>query len=128
MSYPQPNITTFKAAGAISRGHAVKLSTDLAVVKGAANTDRVIGLALSAVTSDDATAGVPVEVALPGGGGKALLGENVVRGDDLVAHTDGTLVKPNAEGDQIVARALESGSSGELIPVLVYLATAHASQ
>jgi len=125
MSFPQPKVVTYKAGAAISRGMAVKYGADKEhVVKAAANTDRCFGIALN----DAASAEDLVEVALPGGGAYALLSENVGAGKDLCAHTDGSLAIVNAEGDQIVARALEDGSSGALVPVLVYFATAHASQ
>lgn len=94
------------------------------VAVGAANTDRCVGIAQSA----PAAAEEVMEVALPGGGAKGLLGETVVAGNDLVSHTDGTLVKPNAAGDEIIARAKEGGASGELINVEVIVSSAHAAQ
>ena len=124
-SHSNPRIYSFLADGSIAKGKAVKPGTDKNhVAIGAANTDRCVGITQVEVTGS----GSIVEIALPGGGGKGLLGENVSAGDDLVSHTDGSLVKPNAEGDQIIARAMQSGSSGELIAVEVYLATAHAAQ
>jgi hypothetical protein len=124
-SHSKPRIQTYTVSAAITKGKAVKFgSSDEAVVVGAANTDRCIGI----IQNSPTTSGDMAEVALQGGGAKGLLGEGVTRGDDLVSHTDGTLVKPNAEGDQIIARAMESGDSGDLIAVEVYMATAHASQ
>jgi hypothetical protein len=121
----EPVIQTLLADAAISKGMAVKFGTDFKhVAKGAANTDRCIGIAQSAPTAaEDA-----VEVAFPGGGAKGLLGESVSAGNDLCAHTDGTLVKVNASGDAIIARAMQGGSSGDLIDVLVYYAPALAAQ
>lgn len=116
-SCPRP--LAFKAGGAIVKGHAVKLSADDTVVECTANTDNAIGIAMNDVSSAQATAGADVEVALPGGGYKAVLGESVTRGLHLVPHTDGTLVKSNASGDNVIAVAMASGSSGELIPVEV---------
>ena len=124
-SHSKPRILTYSVTAAIAKGKAVKFgSSDEVIAVGAANTDRCIGI----IQNAPSTSGDMAEVALPGGGAKGLLGEGVTRGDDLVSHTDGTLVKPNAEGDQIIARAMESGDSGDLIAVEVYLATAHASQ
>lgn len=121
----EPRIYAFKAAAAIAKGKAVKPGADKEHVQvGSANTDRCIGILQNAPDAAEAIA----EVAMPGGGGKALLGESVSAGDDLCAHTDGSLVKVNAEGDQILCRALEDGVAGDLIPVEVYLATAHAAQ
>lgn len=120
-----PRILGYLSAAALAKGKAVKPGADNNhVVVGAANTDRCIGLAQNA---SDAAEDV-LEVAISGGGAKGLLGESVSAGDDLVSHTDGSLVKPNAEGDQIIARALEGGASGDLIAVEVYYATAHAAQ
>ena len=67
------------------------------------------------------------EVALQGGGAKGLLGESVSAGDYLVSHTDGSLVKANAEGDHVVAMAMQDGASGDLTAVEVVLFTAHAA-
>ena len=124
-SSAKQNMVTVLADAAIAKGKAVKAGASANHVQvGAANTDRVIGIAQSASTAaEDA-----IEVALPGGGAKALLGETVVYGNDLVSHTDGSLVLPNAEGDQIIAQALQAGVAGDLIDVTVYKATAHAAQ
>ncbi len=120
-----PRILAFLSDSSIAKGKAVKIGTDKNhVALGAANTNRCFGIAQVEVTGS----GSVCEVALPGGGAKGLLGESVSAGDDLVSHTDGTLVKPNAEGDQIIARAMQDGSTSDLIAVEVYLATAHASQ
>lgn len=121
----EPRIYAFLAGGVVAKGKAVKFGADDShVVVGAANTDRCIGIAQCAAAAAEAD----IEVAVQGGGAKGLLGEAVVRGDDLVSHTDGTLVKPNAAGDEIIARAMESGASGDLIGVEVYLGSAHAAQ
>jgi hypothetical protein len=124
----EPRIQAFIADGSIAKGKAVKVASGYTaghVAIGAANTDRCIGINQS---DDGSASGCTIEVALGGGGAKGLLGETVSAGEDLVSHTDGTLVKPNAEGDQIIARAVESGVSGDLVAVEVYFATAHASQ
>jgi len=120
-----PEILTFFADAAIAKGKAVKIGSDSKhVALGVLNTDRCCGLAQSA----SAAAEELIEVALPGGGAKALLGETVAAGDDLVSHTDGTLVKPNAAGDEIIARAMDSGVSGDLIDVIVVVSSASAAQ
>lgn len=124
-SSSKPRFQAYKADGAISRGMAVKFGSDSEhVTPGGANTDRCIGIAQNTVT----TAEDIVEVALPGGGAVGLLQEQVSAGDDLVSHTDGKLAKPNAEGDQIIGRAMDAGVASDIIPVEVYLATAHAAQ
>lgn len=124
-SYKEPKIETYLADGAIAKGKAVKVGTDREhVAVGAANTDRCCGIAQSASTAAEDQ----IEVAGQGSGALALLGETVSAGDDLCSHTDGTLVKVNAEGDQILCRALEDGVADDLISVDVYFATAHAGQ
>lgn len=124
-SHSEPRIYKFKNTAAIAKGSAVKISGAAGdtVVVGAANTDRCIGIIQNAASSDLEGA----EVALPGGGAKALLGESVSAGDYLVCHTDGTLVKANAEGDHIIALAMQDGASADLIAVEVVIATAHAA-
>jgi hypothetical protein len=126
MSAHSPSrILSFNADGSIAKGKAVKIGSSKSnVAIGAANTDRCCGIAQVEVVGS----GSVVEIALQGGGAKALLGETVSAGNDLVSHTDGSLVKPNAAGDEIIARAMEDGVSGDLIAVEVYHATAHASQ
>lgn len=108
-----PKIVVFVAGGTIVKGHAVKRgSSDSAVVECTANTDKVIGIAQVGASS-----GGSVEVAVPGGGGKAKLGEAVSSGNLLVPHTDGTLVMANASGDHLAAVAMEAGASGDIIDV-----------
>lgn len=123
-SSSSPKINSFLAGAAISKGMAVKFGSDEKhVVKGAANTDRVIGIAQNAPSGAEEFC----EVARPGGGAKGLLGENVTKGKFLVAHTDGTLVKANAAADVVIAVAMEDGSSGELIDVEVVMFLAAAA-
>lgn len=121
-----PQIVSFVAEASIAKGKAVKAGAvgQNYVSLGSANTARCIGIA----QSDTTASGQYVEVAVAGGGAKALLGEAVAYGNDLVCHTDGTLVLPNASGDEIVARAMEAGSTGDLISVQVYFAKALAAQ
>ena len=124
-SFQTPNIVSFRAAAAIAKGKAVKIGADAQhVAVASANTDRCMGLLQTATTAAEDVA----EVAVPGGGAQGLLGEAVSAGNDLCADSNGALVKVNAEGDQIIARANEDGASGDLIDVTVYYATAHAAQ
>ncbi len=118
-----PRIGAYLAGGTIVKGHAVKLTAEDTVIECTANTDETLGLAQSAASS-----GQTVEVALPGGGGKALLGENVLINAHLVSHTDGTLVKVNSTSDRVCARATVAGSSGEIIGVEVMHGTGFASE
>lgn len=116
-SFSAPRILTFVADASVTKGKAVKISsTDKKLVTVcSANTDKAVGIVQSApLASADL-----VEVAVPGGGALALLGESVSRGNYLVAHTDGTLVMANTAGDHIIAMAMQDGVSGDLIGVEV---------
>ena len=117
-SHLQPKIVAMLADASISspKGKALKHGTDFKhVAVGAANTDKVFGLCQS-----DTVAGAEsvVEVAVLGGA-KGLLGETVVAGDPLCSHTDGSLVKPNALGDYVIARAMEGGVAGDIVDVIL---------
>ena len=114
-----PRIQIYKADGAIAKGKAVICGTDDDhVAIGAANTSKCIGVLQSAAAAAEDL----VEVALPGGGGKGLLGETVSAGQLLVSHTDGTLYKVNSSGDRVIAMAMEGGVSGDLINIEVIVA------
>ncbi len=122
----QPRIVAFLADASITKGKAVKVASGYLnghVRVGAANTDRCIGIIQNTPTAS----GDVAEVAIQGGGAKGLLGETVSAGEDLVSHSDGTLVKPNASADKIIARAVEGGVVGDLIAVEVYYADATAA-
>lgn len=122
-SHAESVIVNFLAAAAIAKGKAVKIgSDDNHVAVGAANTDKVLGLLQTATTAAEDVAEVAV-----GGGAKGLLGETVAAGDLLVSHTDGTLVKANASGDLVIAKAMEGGAAADLIDVLVIHGHAAAS-
>jgi hypothetical protein len=123
-SHSTPRIVALLAGGTISKGMAVKKgSSDEYVVAGSANTSKCVGIAQC-----DATSGQVVEVALPGGGAKALLSETVAMGNILVSHTDGSLVLANASGDRIIATAMKDGVSGDLIDVEVMVGVATAAE
>lgn len=124
-SINSPRLATFLCDGALSLGHAVKGgSDDSHVAKSTATTSKFIGLAQNATTAaEDA-----VEVALPGGGGKGLLSGTVVMGDLLTQHTDGTLKKIATAGDRIVAQAMQSGVSGDVIGVEVLSGQAYQTE
>lgn len=112
------------AGGTVVKGHAVKIGADdNHVIECTANTDLALGIALNS-----ATVGVEVEIALPGGGAKAKLGEASVAGKLLVPHTDGTCVKANAAGDRLVGITMEGGASGDLVDVEVLLGHAAAAE
>ena len=120
----KPEIVVLLASAAVAKGKAMKIGTDdNHVVVGAANTDKVLGIVQNAPTAAEELAELAVA-----GGAKALLGESVVAGNFLVSHTDGTLVKANASGDILIAQAMEGGSSGDLIDVVVIHGHAAAAE
>lgn len=124
-SFSQPRVLTYKADGSITRGKAVKPgSDDNHVAVGAANTDACIGITLDTVTAAEGL----VEVCMPGGGCKALVGGSITKGNLLVSHTDGTLIRAVASGDRIVAMALESGVAGDYLAVEVVIGKATGAE
>jgi hypothetical protein len=120
-----PRIQVYKADAAIAKGKAVKIGSDREhVAVCSANTDKAIGILQSASTAAEDL----VEVALQGGGAKALIGETISAGAYLVAHTDGTLVKPNAAGDHVCAMAMEDAVANDLAAVEVVMLEAQGSE
>jgi len=121
-SHSQARISTFYATAAVALGKAVKIgaSGDYIAV-GAANTDPCIGIVQNAPDA----AGALAEVALPGGGAKALAGEAITKGKLLVCGAAGSLVQANASGDRVIAMAMEDAASGDIfaVEVLVGVAT-----
>lgn len=120
-----PKIQVFFADGAITKGTSLKRGSDDGhVTPCTANTSKVIGIAQNTVT----TAEDAVEVALPGGGGKALLGGSCAMGDLLVPHTDGSLKIIQAAGNRLAAKAMVAGVTGDLIGVEVIDGQAYAAE
>ena len=109
-------ILTFNALSAVERGDAVKLdSSDFSKVeKCTANTDSAIGIAQC-----DAAAGKAVEVALQGGGAVARAGEAISAGKLLVPGADGEVFQTNADGDRLVAVAMEDAVENDIFSVEV---------
>lgn len=113
-STTEKKIATYRAgSGGVLKGNAVKLSSGL-VVKGAAVTDRVIGIANNA-----ADEGGAVEVCLPGGGGQGLAKTTIAEGDLLGVNADGSLQKVDGASSIIIAQAMEGASAGEIFEVNV---------
>lgn len=113
--------------GAIAYGKGVKIGTDrkhVAVVS-TGRTDKSIGICQS---SDIDAAELGVEVALNGGGAKALLGGTVVAGDELGLDNDGKLIKVATANDRRIAIAMEGGVSGDIIAVEVNLGKSPEAQ
>ena len=124
-SFNEPNQMTVTADNEIALGEAVGYgSANGRVVVASANTQRAKGIAQSVASGSNNR----LVIALPGGGGQGLLGEAVNAGDSLVPHTDGSLVKPNASGDKICARAEQDGASGDVIEIRVLDTDALASE
>jgi hypothetical protein len=104
------------AGASIARGVAVKISSTstspATVAAASAETDSLLGIAQAASNN-----GV-VPVALPGSQGEMLLGATVAKDDLLTVTSLGKGTKAYA-GDNVVAKALEAGSSGDYIAVEV---------
>jgi len=122
----KPRIYTFKVDVSVARGRAVKLNSadGQHVTVCAATTDNPVGIA----QNDTSASGDFIEVALPGGGAKALLGGSVSKGNRLSSTTDGSLIKASGSGDEIIAEAMQDGVSGDIIAVEVVRASAVAAQ
>ncbi len=93
--------------------HAVKLDSNGDIVKGSAGA-KCSGIVQNNPNHDEAGSVMYAGVT------PAMLGGTVTPGQDLASDANGHLVAAVA-GDQIVAQAMESGSSGEEITVLVKL-------
>ena len=115
-SYFQPNLLAFKAAAALVAYKAVKAGADKAhVAVCSAGTDNVVGICQSVSEAAEDV----IEVALPGGGAKALLGGSVSFGDLLVADSAGKLVASTTPGDRYIAMAMQDGVLDDVISVHV---------
>lgn len=114
----------YKAGGAISANVLVVLSADDTVsATTAADSEVIIGKTKTAISAADATAGKTVDVEMFGSKIVLLLaGGTVTRGLCVKCQgNDGKVENVGAtpEPDAVIGRALKSGSSGELIPVLI---------
>ena len=115
-SYSQPNVLTFKAAAALAAYKVVKAGADKShVAVCSAATDKSVGICQSVSEAAED----PIEVAIPGGGAKALLGGGVSFGDLLVPDSDGKLVASTTPGARYVAVAMQDGVLNDVIGVQV---------
>lgn len=115
-SSSEPKILAFKAAAAIAKGKAVKAGADIDhVAVCSAGTDNAIGIVQNiGLAAEDV-----LEVAVSGGGAKALLGGTVAVGDALTADSNGALVATTSNADNIIAVAMQSGVAADIIGVEV---------
>lgn len=112
----EPKIVALKAAAAIAKGKAVKIGADDShVAVASAGTDKILGILQNAPSAAEGVA----EVAMPGGGAKALCGGTVAAGDLLTADADGKLIATTTANDKIIAQALQAGVANDLIDVNV---------
>lgn len=115
-SHAPANVLTFLADGVISKGMVVKAGSDRKhVAKATAATQKAVGLSMSTTTAAEEA----MEVAMPGGGGKALLGGTVSFGDFLASDAAGKLVATTTANDKVIAQAMEDGVANDLISVTV---------
>jgi hypothetical protein len=106
----KPRIIVFKADGAIAKGQPVKFGSDNDHVAAAtAASDKSFGIAQNAAVN----AGDKVEVAIAGGGAKALAAGTISAGDFLVPAASGVVSSTN-NGDRGVAIAMRSAVSGDI--------------
>lgn len=105
-----PKIQTFKAGAAILKGIPVKAGADREhVVVCTAASDKSIGIAQCAATSAEDY----VEVALNGGGGKALAQGTISMGEMLVPGSAG-VVASSTGGERHCAVAMEDAVAGDM--------------
>lgn len=121
----QPIIQTFKATSSISKGQAVKMdrSNPGQIVACGATTDEAFGIAQGA-----ASANQYVEVAMPGGGAKALAQTTIAAGKQLCSHTDGSLKPVTGANDRVIAVAQTSAVANDIFEVIVVISQASATE
>lgn len=109
---------SYTAEAGISANRIVKVgAADYGVLQGAAATDKLIGIS----TEIDAASGERIDV-VHSGVADLKLGGTVARGDFLTsdASGQGVTAAPSAgTNNRVIAMALISGVSGDVIPVLV---------
>lgn len=121
----KPLIATFTADGAITKGKAVKFGSSNEIVSQcSATTDLSIGIAQNTTT----TAGDAIEVAMPGGGAKALAKTTISKGNILGHNADGSIQKLASASDKIVAQAMDDAVAGDIFQVIVLSAQGVATQ
>lgn len=119
-SHSTPRIFGFKATADYSAKQFCALifgADDEHVTVASSAGARCMGILQNAPSAADA----PAEVALPGGGAKAVLGGTVTRGNFLKVDANGALVAAATDKDEYVAKAMASGVAGDVIPVEVML-------
>lgn len=122
-SFVNPTIKTFKADAALSKGNMVKFGTDEDhVAVGSANTDKIIGVVLSAVS----TAEDLVEVVIAGGA-SALAGETIAAGKSVVCDANGDAVQSNADGDWAIGYAMDAAVDGDIFGIQIAPHFCHAT-
>lgn len=114
-SSSEPRVLSFLAGAAVPAYSVVKPGADKShVLVSAAASSKNKGISQNVAS----VAGDTVEVALPGGGGKAVLGGSVSDGDYLSANASGALIVASS-GDHVSAQAQQDGVSGDVIAVEV---------
>ncbi len=115
MSVLDSNLTAKKVDAAIAIGLIVKKGTDEDhVAVSTAATDKLVGIVQD--TSTVAEQDTQVAVA---GQAKIKLAESVVFGDFLTSDGAGAAIKPNNANENIIAKAMQDGSSGDLISCII---------
>jgi uncharacterized protein DUF2190 len=112
----------FNAAAAITKYRAVKLvatNGSEAVTPVTASADITVGVAQFGVTAPEIAKGKGASIRMAGVTPMELSG-TVTRGQEVMAHTDGTARVAATVGNRVIGLALDGGASGDRIPVLLY--------
>lgn len=121
----KPLIATFEASAAITKGKAVKIgSNNKTVTQCSATTDAAIGIAQNSASN----AADLVEVALSGGGAKALAKTTIAAGDILGVNADGSIQKVASAADRVVGHAMESAVAADIFAMHVVVSQAQGTQ
>lgn len=116
-AYSQPRIYSFRATAACGAYRVMKGGASEAYMqKATAATDKAQGISMSEATKADEM----IEVALPGGGGKLILGVGgCAVGDLLVSDANGAGVVTSSANDKVIAKAMSAGVENDIIAVEV---------
>ncbi len=115
-STPRKNTFLAAASASILFGTAVKAGADNKhVALATASTDKIVGISQGTpLLAEDL-----VEVALNGGGARALINGTVAFGDHLTPDSTGALIVTTTDHDRVCALAMDAGVAGDIIAVEV---------
>lgn len=124
----KPLIATYEASVVpIAKGVAVKLDASQGgkrVRPCTATTDKAIGIAQNLVSN----VGDLAEVALSGGGAKALAKATIAAGDILGVNADGSIQKVASAADRVVGHSMDDAVAGDIFSMHVVVSQAQGTQ